>query len=119
MLRLRVPVEGCLGGASNRTNLRVQFAHRHTQDTIVILEEGNRPYPRCPQCDIFWSHKALNGRHLTMAFCLQGSERKRCRLAEEEERTGAETEITEYGIPLALVTSFNYLGRVLLVAHND
>ena len=32
------PVQGCLVGASNRTNLRVHFAHCHAQDTIVILE---------------------------------------------------------------------------------
>ena len=64
MLRLRCAVEGCLGRASNRTNLLVQFAHCHVQDTIVILEEGNRYYPLCPKCDMFVSHKALNGRNL-------------------------------------------------------
>ena len=41
LLRLRCPVEGCLGGSSNWTNLQVHFAHRHAQNTIVILEEGN------------------------------------------------------------------------------
>ena len=53
ILRLWWLVEGCLGGASNRTNLRVHFTHRHAQDTIVILEEGNLPYPRCPKCNMF------------------------------------------------------------------
>ena len=38
-------------------------------DTIVILEDGNRNYPRCPKCDMFVSHKDLNGRHLNMALC--------------------------------------------------
>ena len=38
IFRLRCPVEGCMGGASNRTSLRVHFAHRHTRDKIVILE---------------------------------------------------------------------------------
>ena len=37
LLCLWCPVEGCLGGASNRTNLRFYFAHRHVQGTIVIL----------------------------------------------------------------------------------
>ena len=46
MFRLQCLLEGCLGGASNWTNLRVRFAHLHAQDTIVILEEGNKPYPR-------------------------------------------------------------------------
>ena len=45
LLRLRFMVEGCLGGASNRTNLRVNFALRHVRDTVLILEWVNRPYP--------------------------------------------------------------------------
>ena len=68
MLRLWCPVEGCMGGDSNQTNLRVQFAHRHVRDTIVILEEGNLPYPRCPMCDMFVSHNSLNSPHLATAF---------------------------------------------------
>ena len=27
--------------------------HRYMWDTIVILLEGNRPYPQCPKCDMF------------------------------------------------------------------
>ena len=64
LLRLRCLVEGCLGWDSNRTNLQVHFAHCHVQDTILILYEGNRPYPLCPKCNMFVSHKALNGRHI-------------------------------------------------------
>ena len=41
LLRFRCPVEGCLGGASNWTNLRVHFTHCYVRDTIVILEKGN------------------------------------------------------------------------------
>ena len=39
--RLRWLLAGYLGGVSSRTNLRIHFL----QHTIVILEEGNRPYP--------------------------------------------------------------------------
>ena len=88
MLRLRCPVEGCMGGASNRTNLRVHFSYRHVRDTIVILEEGNRPYPQCPKCVIFMSHKDLNVRHLATDFCRRGEERKWHCLVEEEAREG-------------------------------
>ena len=45
LVQMKCPVEGCPGGATNRTNLRVHFAHRHVWDTIVILEEGNQNYP--------------------------------------------------------------------------
>ena len=113
LLRMRCPVEGCLGGASNRINIRVNFAHFHARDTIVILEEGNRPYPRLPQCDMFVSHRSLNGRHLTTDFCRQGAERKRRRLAEEGALGGAEASFSAYGIPLAPVTTFSYVERVL------
>ena len=82
-------MEGCLVRSSNWTNLRVNFAHRHNQDTIVILEEDNRPYPWCPQCDMFVSHKALNGQHRTTSFFQRVAERKWRRLEEEEERVGA------------------------------
>ena len=34
---IQCPVEGCPGGATNWTNLRVQFLHLRVQDTIVIL----------------------------------------------------------------------------------
>ena len=85
----------------------------------MIPEEGNRPYRRFPECDIFVSRKDLNSRHLMTDFCRRGEERKRRRLAEEEARSGKELEITDYGIPLALVTSFRYLPRFLSEAEND
>ena len=50
---LRCPVAGLQWGAPRCTNLQVQFAHHHVKDSIVILEEGNRPYPHYPKCDIF------------------------------------------------------------------
>ena len=72
LLRLRCPVAGCLGGVSNSSNLRFNFAHHPMWGEIVILEDGNQPYPRCPKCDMFVSHRSLNGHHLVTNFCLQG-----------------------------------------------
>ena len=43
MAQLKCPVVRCQGETTNRTNLRVHFVHHHVKDTIVILEEGNRP----------------------------------------------------------------------------
>ena len=114
MLRIQYLVEGCLGGASNRTNLLVHFAHRNAPDTIVILVEGKRTYHRIPHCDMFVSHKALNNRNLTMTLCRRGEERKQHLLAKEEAQTGVEADFTAYWIPLAPVTSFRCLGRFLL-----
>ena len=89
------------------------------QDTIVILEEVNHPYPRCPQCNMFLPQKDLNVRHLAAAFCRGRMERKWNRLAEEEAQEGTDRAITDYGYPLSQVTSFNYLGQVLSAEDND
>ena len=43
-----------------------------TYNTIVILEEVNWPYPRCPQCDHLISVHTLNGRHPVNYLCRFG-----------------------------------------------
>ena len=45
------------------TNLRIQFFHHHVMDTVVILEEGNRPCPRSLACDMFVSWVELTLSH--------------------------------------------------------
>ena len=39
--------EGFPGRAGTRMAMRVHFWRRHVRDTIIILEEGNLPHPRC------------------------------------------------------------------------
>ena len=46
------PVEGCSGRAMMGTAMWVHFWHRHFQETVVILEEGNTPHPRFPLFDM-------------------------------------------------------------------
>ena len=50
----------------------VHFVHRHIQETMMMMEEGNFPLPRCPQCDMQVPRKALNGRHLGTVQCVKG-----------------------------------------------
>ena len=71
--RRRCPVERCPGVLATRAAMRVHFFHRHVHDTVVILEEGNLPLPRCPWCNIEVSRKALNGRHLGTSQCRTGT----------------------------------------------
>ena len=85
----------------------------------MILEEGNRLYPRCPQCDMFFPQKALNGRHLKTDFCIWGTEKKWRHLEEEESREGMERAITAYVAPIYKVTSFKYMGQVFVAEDND
>ena len=90
--RRRCLAEGCPGVLATRAAMRVHFVHRHVHDTVVILEEGNLPLPRCPWCDLQVSRKELNGRHLGTSQCRTGTERKRRRLAEAEMRVTSEKE---------------------------
>ena len=62
----------------------MNFAHRHPRDSIVILEEGNQPHPRRPQCDMFVLHEALNRVHPTSEMCRSRTERKRQMMVVEE-----------------------------------
>ena len=71
--------------------------HRHVHDTVVILEEGNLPLPRCPRCDLQVSRKALNGRHLETNQCKKGAERKQRRLASAEVENTSEKAFHAYG----------------------
>ena len=80
--------------------------HRHVQDTMVTLEEGNFPHPRCARCDMQVPRKALNGRHLGTAKCAKGAETKRRRLAETETRENSERTFRAYMEPMEAVSEF-------------
>ena len=63
--------------------------------------------------------KDLNGAHRCTAQCTRGAERKRRRLAGEEEREVTVRDFSAYGHPLEMVTSFTYLGQVISAADDD
>ena len=91
--------------------MRVHFVHWHVQDTLVMLEEGNLPHPRCPRCNLQVPRKVLNGRHMGTAQYKKGAERKRRRLAETRENS--ERAFHAYRKPMEAVSGFRYLGRLL------
>ena len=95
--RQQCPVEGCPGVSETRAAMRVHFVHRHVHDTVVLLEEGNLPLLRCPQCDLQVSRKALNGRHLGTNQCRTGAERKIRRLTAAEGEAATERAFNAYG----------------------
>ena len=88
---------------ATRTAIRVHFVHRHVLDTVVILEEGNFPHPRCAKCDMQVPRRALNRRHPGTAQCAKGAERKRRRLEETETRENSERDFEAYGAPIESV----------------
>ena len=103
-------MEGCSGALATKTMMRVHFVHQHVQDTVVMLEEGNLPHPRCPRCDLKVPRKALNGRHLGTTQCKKGAERKRRRLEETETQENSERAFHAYGKSMEAVSEFRYLG---------
>ena len=93
--------------------------HRHVHETVVILEEANLPLPRCPRCDLQFTRKALNGRHLGTLQCKKRAERKRRLLAETETRENAEWAFHAYGKLMDAVSEFRYLRRLLTATDDD
>ena len=113
------PVEGCLGRVATRTSTWVHFLHRHFLDTIVIMEDGNLPHPRCARCCMLVPRRALKGRHPATDQCARGAERKRRRLVEAETRESSERAFETYGEPIQNVSAFRYLGRFLTAVYNE
>ena len=65
------------------------------------------------------SQKALNNRYIVTSFFRTVAEKKRRCLAEEEARAWKDMALTAYGVPLFPVTSFQYLGQVLVAEDNN
>ena len=63
--------------------------------------------------------KDLNGTHRHTKQFTPGEEKRRRRLAAEEEMEVATKYFSVYGRPLYIVTLFKYIGRVMSEAEND
>ena len=68
----KCPLAGCTGRVVTRTAIWVNFVHRNFLDTVVIMEEGNSPHPRCTRCNMMFLRRALNRRHPGTAQCKKG-----------------------------------------------
>ena len=56
--------------------MRVHLWHRHVRDTVVILEKGNFPHPRCSLCDIMVPWRYLSRTHQQTTQCKKGAKQK-------------------------------------------
>ena len=63
--------------------------------------------------------RGLNGRHYATAMCKKGAERKRRQMSEAEFRDITERAFKAYGKPLEMVSTFKYLGRVMMAVDDD
>ena len=108
-----------MGRATNHTNLRIYSLHHHMRYTIVIMEEVNCTYTHFSACDVFVPWEGTNRRYPNNSLCLRVVERKQQRLVEEEAWVVDETAFRAYGYTLEMVTSFCYLGRILINMDDD
>ena len=99
--------------------MRVHFWKRHVRDTVIILEEGTLPHPRCEECDMLVPWRSLNGRHKDTEMCRSEAVKKRRRDTETEIRESTERAFEAYGGQLEAVDSFTYLGRVMTAGDDD
>ena len=63
--------------------------------------------------------KALDGMYRHTSQCNWGADWNICQLAAEEGRDLTSRYFSAYGIPLEMMTSFRYLGRVILTADEE
>ena len=88
---LGISVEDYGKQASMCTNLWIHFVHCHVREKIVITEEGNHPYPRYPDCNMFVPWVLISIHHSTNAICTWGADQKRQMMSEEEVQAVAAT----------------------------
>ena len=112
-------VEGYLERDKSQTTLWIHSVHFHVRLPIVILEEGNRPLPWCPQCDLCVSWEGFNGRKLAIKMCSKGAEQERRRWVEKVAHASTAAAFQAYGGTLEAVTSFKYLVRVMTTSNYD
>ena len=48
--------------------------HCHVRDMVVMVEEGNRPHPRCPFCYVLVPWEAINSFYINIYLCSKGAE---------------------------------------------
>eukprot|EP00978_Attheya_sp_CCMP212_P005927 scaffold13219_cov61-Attheya_sp.AAC.3 len=66
---INCPIKGCPGKATSRAYLHTHFMHRHVKDTLIILDEGTFPHPRCDHCGMFVPRPAVYTSHPNTAMC--------------------------------------------------
>ena len=87
--------------------------HRNVEDTIIILNEGMGPHPRCRQCGMFVPQEILATGHLGTKIYRRGVERKCLRIAANVTWVVSGTEFRARDQVLEKVYTFKYLDRMV------
>lgn len=93
--------------------------NRHHHDSLIIVEEGTTPLPKCELCGMHVPNNALNAGHKQTASCKTGADRKRQRQAIQCSQQASKMVFTIGNTPLETVTKFKYLGRPISSTDDD
>jgi hypothetical protein len=103
------PVRDCQYVTDRRESMRRHFRARHTEDTIIIEEEG--ALPQCDNCGLFT--RAVGEKHKLTEDCKKATKSRQAHLDEKVQQSARQHIFTVSGIPLERVSQFKYLGRLL------
>jgi hypothetical protein len=110
------PVSTCPAIFKTRYGLRSNFAHRHWNDDLIILEEG--PLQRCPNCLMFCSN-TFTEQHTQSNVCLRGTLRHQHRLQQQANEIAESIDININNQAIEHIETFKYLGRIMSATSND
>jgi hypothetical protein len=114
------PVLDCPATVENRYHMRAHFCFRHWNDTVIIAEEGQHPYPRCPSCLLLGSN-IHTLRHRQSQTCIDGTLRHIKRLQQQHNESAEDTTLFIHDLPVANVDikvfSFACVFQECLVDH--
>jgi Reverse transcriptase (RNA-dependent DNA polymerase) len=112
------PVLGCIFHTNKSYKMRQHFRNRHLESTIIIMEDGVNPLPKCPKCGIF--QRDVGDRHQNTATCKQFALQLQIKCMQEQNVVLAqETTFTVFGETIENVHEFKYLGRIVTDSDED
>jgi hypothetical protein len=112
------PVPNCTYHTNTSYKMRQHFRSHHVKDTIVVIEDGPDPLPKCPKCGIF--QKNVGEVHQQSSTCKQFAMRLNAKNMQiHNEMIAENTTFTVFGETIENVHEFKYLGRIVTDTDDD
>ena len=110
----KCPVEGCSGGATDKSTFYRHFCLRHPNADIIIHSDGE--LPKCEKCGM----RCFNlQRHRDSPTCKKAQQRRKHEYLQQEQAKANTINFTVNGKSIERVREFKYLGRIFSDDDND
>ena len=116
---INCPVDGFHRKDTSHTNLQLHFMQWNVEDTIIILNKGTVPHPRCGKCVMFLPLDTLVAWYLSTKICSRGVEQNFHHLAVNYAWVASGTELWDRYQILKKVDTSKYLIRMLPFDKSD